>query len=77
MPADIESLENEYQNLIKSSSSNQSLISLTEKTNVMLSEYRKHQSELEFKLQSLKLDLKNAHNNIQSYSYNKSHVGKG
>ena len=75
IPADIEDLENEYQNLIKSSSSNQSLISeINRKNNVLLSDYRKQQSELEFKLQSIKLDLNNAHNNIQSYTATLNHT---
>src|SRR5690554_311959 len=57
IPADIEALENEYQNLIKSSSDNQRLISeINRENNKLLSEYRKHQSELEFKLQSKKLN---------------------
>ena len=66
MPADIEALENEYQNLIKSSSSNQSLISeINRQNNALLSDYRKHQSDLELKIQSGKLDLKNSRNEIQ------------
>ena len=66
IPADIEALENEYQNLIKSSSSNQSLISeINQQNNDLLSEYRKHQSDLELKIQSGKLNLKNSQNEIQ------------
>ena len=66
MPADLEALENEYQNLIKSSSSNQSLISeINQQNNDLLSEYRKHQSDLELKIQSGKLNLKNSQNEIQ------------
>ena len=69
MPADLEALENEYQNLIKSSSSNQSLISeINQQNNDLLSEYRKHQSDLEFKIQSGKLNLKNSQNEIQHLS---------
>ena len=75
MPSDIEALENEYQNLIKSSSNNQSLISeINRKNNLLLSDFRKHQSDLEFKLQSLKLDLKNAHNNIQIHTATLNHT---
>ena len=75
IPTEIEALENEYQNLIKSSSSNQSLISeINRKNNELLSNYRKTQSDLEFKLQSLKLDLKNAHNNIHSYTATLNHT---
>ena len=75
IPADLEVLENEYQNLIKSSSDNQSLISeINRKNNDLLSNYRRTQSDLEFKLQSVKLDLKNAHNNIQSYTATLNHT---
>lgn len=75
IPTDIEELENEYQNLIKSSSNNQSLISeINRKNNALLSDYRKHQSDLEFKIQNLNFDLKNAHNNIESYTATLNHT---
>ena len=63
IPADLEALENEYQNLIKSSSDNQRLISeINRENNKLLSEYRKQQSDLEFKIQNSKLNLKNSQN---------------
>jgi chromosome segregation ATPase len=66
MPADIEALENEYQNLIKSSSSNQKLISeINQQNNKLLSDYRGKKSDLELKIQSGKLNLKNSKNEIQ------------
>lgn len=66
MPSDIEALENEYQNLIKSSSSNQALISeINRENNKLLSEYRNTKSDLEFKIQNSKLNLKNSQNEIQ------------
>jgi hypothetical protein len=52
--------------LIKSSSDNQRLISeINRENNTLLSDYRKHQSDLEFKIQSGKLNLKNSQNEIQ------------
>lgn len=66
IPADLEALENEYQNLIKSSSDNQRLISeINRQNNALLSDYRKQQSDLEFKIQNSKLNLKNSQNEIQ------------
>lgn len=66
IPADIEALENEYKNLIKSNTDNQRLISeINRKNNALLSDYRKQQSDLEFKIQSSKLNLKNSQNEIQ------------
>ena len=75
MPADLEALENEYQNLIKSSSSNQSLISeINQQNNDLLSEYRKHQSDLEFKIQSGKLNLKDSRNEIERLTATLNHT---
>lgn len=69
MPAEIEELENEYQNLIKSSSNNQSLISeINRQNNDLLSNYRKQQSDLEFRLKDKKLILKDSQNEIQRLS---------
>ncbi len=66
IPADLEALENEYQNLIKSSSDNQRLISeINRENNKLLSEYRNAKSNLELKIQSNKLNLKNSQNEIQ------------
>ncbi len=66
IPADLEALENEYQNLIKSSSDNQRLISeINQQNNKLLSDYRGKKSDLEFKIQSKKLNLKNSQNEIQ------------
>jgi len=59
MPSDLEALENEYQNLIKSSSSNQALISeINKQNNRRLSDYRNTKSYLEFKLQDNKVKLR-------------------
>ena len=75
MPADIEALENEYQNLIKSSSSNQSLISeINRKNNDLLSNYRKTQSDLESKLQSTNFNLKNSQNEIERLTATLNHT---
>ena len=66
IPADLEALENEYQNLIKSSSDNQRLIAeINRENNKLLSEYRNAKSNLELKIQSNKLNLKNSQNEIQ------------
>lgn len=66
IPADIEALENEYQNLIKSSSDNQRLISeINRENNALLSGYRKQQSDLEFRLKDIKLILKYSQNEIE------------
>ncbi len=66
IPADLEALENEYQNLIKSSSDNQRLIAeINRENNKLLSEYRNAKSDLELKIQSNKLNLKNSQNEIQ------------
>lgn len=66
IPTDIEELENEYQNLIKSSSDNQRLISeINRKNNELLSDYRKQQSDLEFRLKDKKLILKDSQNEIE------------
>ena len=76
MPSDIEALENEYQNLIKSSSNNQSLISeINRKNNALLSDYRKHQSDLESKLQSTNFNLINSQNEIQRLTATFKHKG--
>ena len=75
MPADIEALENEYQNLIKSSSSNQSLISeINRKNNDLLSDYRKQQSDLEFRLKDKKLILKDSQNEIERLKATLNHT---
>ena len=77
MPADIEALENEYQNLIKSSSDNQRLISeINRKNNVLLSEYRKTQSDLESKLQSTNFNLRNSQNEIERLKATLNHTIK-
>jgi recombinational DNA repair ATPase RecF len=69
IPEDLEALENEYQNLIKSSSDNQRLIAeINRENNALLSEYRNTKSDLEFKIQSGKLNLKNSQNEIQRLS---------
>jgi len=69
IPADLEALENEYQNLIKSSSDNQRLIAeINRENNKLLSEYRNAKSNLELKIQSNKLNLKNSQNEIQRLS---------
>ena len=66
IPADLEALENEYQNLIKSSSDNQRLISeINRENNALLSGYRKQQSDLEFRLKDKKLILKDSQNEIE------------
>ena len=66
IPTEIEVLENEYQNLIKSSSDNQKLISeINQQNNALLSDYRNKKSDLEFKIQSGKLNLKNSKNEIE------------
>ena len=66
MPSDIEALENEYQNLIKSSSDNQRLISeINSQNNKLLSDYRNKKSYLEFKIQSKKLNLENSKYEIE------------
>lgn len=75
IPADIEALENEYQNLIKSSSDNQRLISeINRENNALLSEYRNKKSDLEFKIQSGKLNLKNSQNEIQRLTISLKYV---
>ena len=59
MPSDIEALENEYQNLIKSSSDNQRLISeINIKIISLFQTMRNKKSYLEFKIQSKKSNLK-------------------
>lgn len=69
IPADLEALENEYQNLIKSSSDNQRLIAeINRENNALLSEYRNTKSDLEFKIQRGKLNLKNSQTEIQRLS---------
>ena len=66
MPADLEELENEYQNLIKSSSNNQSLISeINRENNALLSDFRRKQLDLEFRLKDKKLILKDSQNEIE------------
>jgi recombinational DNA repair ATPase RecF len=66
IPDDLEELENEYQNLIKSNTDNQRLISeINRENNKLLSEYRNAKSNLELKIQSNKLNLKNSQNEIQ------------
>ena len=66
IPDDLEELENEYQNLIKSNTDNQRLISeINRENNKLLSEYRNAKSDLELKIQSNKLNLKNSQNEIQ------------
>ena len=66
IPADLEELENEYQNLIKSNTDNQRLIAeINRENNKLLSEYRNAKSNLELKIQSNKLNLKNSQNEIQ------------
>lgn len=66
IPADLEALENEYQNLIKSNTDNQRLIAeINRENNKLLSEYRNAKSNLELKIQSNKLNLKNSQNEIQ------------
>ena len=66
MPADLEELENEYQNLIKSSSDNQRLISdINSQNNALLSDFRKQQSDLESKLQSINFNLRSSQNEIE------------
>ena len=75
IPAEIEALENEYQNLIKSSSDNQALISeINQQNNALLSDYRKHQSDLEFKLQTTKFNLKNSQNEIERLTATLNHT---
>ncbi|HTO36776.1 MAG TPA: hypothetical protein VLZ72_11085, partial [Flavobacterium sp.] len=75
MPADIEALENEYQNLIKSSSSNQSLISeINRKNNALLSDFRRKQSDLESKLQSTNFNLRNSQNEIERLKATLNHT---
>ena len=66
IPADLEALENEYQNLIKSNTDNQRLISeINRENNALLSGYRKQQSDLEFRLKDKKLILKDSQNEIE------------
>lgn len=66
IPTDIEALESEYQNLIKSSSDIQKLISeINRQNNALLSDYRKTQSDLESKLQSTNFNLRNSQNEIE------------
>ena len=66
IPADLEALETEYQNLIKSNTDNQRLISeINRQNNALLSDYRNKKSDLEFKIQRGKLNLKNSQNEIQ------------
>ncbi|MDD2475841.1 MAG: AAA family ATPase [Dysgonamonadaceae bacterium] len=75
MPSDLEALENEYQNLIKSSSSNQSLISeINRKNNELFSSYRKTQSDLESKLQSTNFNLRNSQNEIERLEATLNHT---
>lgn len=66
IPTDLEALETEYQNLIKSNTDNQRLISeINRQNNALLSDYRNKKSDLEFKIQRGKLNLKNSQNEIQ------------
>ena len=75
IPADLEALENEYQNLIKSSSDNRNLISeINRQNNAMLSEYRKTQSDLESKLQSTNFNLRNSQNEIDRLKATLNHT---
>lgn len=66
IPTDLEALETEYQNLIKSNTDNQRLISeINRENNALLSGYRKQQSDLEFRLKDIKLILKYSQNEIE------------